>query len=323
MADMDRAASVLCLLVALAGCAGLGVEVGPDGTGPEDPTAAPAGTIPSAIAEGGRNATVVDVVDGDTVDVRYPNGSTDTVRLLGIDTPEVRGDNDPAEFEGVPGTDAGLACLRDAGEEAGSALRERIAGERVRVVVDDAADRRDRYGRLLAYVVRDGTDLNRWLVAEGYARVYDTTFARADAYYAAESAAMDADAGAWACRSVETGQNAAGTAATDVVVAAVHADAAGNDGANLNDEYVVLENAGDETLAIGGWTVSDAAGHTYAFPDGATLGAGARLTLHTGSGEDTARHRYWGRESPVWNNDGDTITVRDGSGRLVVRRTYD
>ncbi|MGA9399647.1 thermonuclease family protein [Haladaptatus sp.] len=37
--------------------------------------------------------TVTDVVDGDTLDIQYSNGSTDTVRLLGVDTPESYGDN--------------------------------------------------------------------------------------------------------------------------------------------------------------------------------------------------------------------------------------
>ena len=41
----------------------------------------------AADVTGNATVTVTDVVDGDTVDVRYENGSTDTVRLLGIDAP--------------------------------------------------------------------------------------------------------------------------------------------------------------------------------------------------------------------------------------------
>jgi len=189
--------ALLLTLVVLAGCAGLAGDTGtpspvPSTDAPLDGTTAP-GTV----------VTVVDVVDGDTVDVRYPNGTTDTVRLLGIDTPEVHVANDPAEFEGVPDTGAGAACLREAGEAAGAALRERVAGGQVGVVVDGTADRRGGYGRLLAYLVHDGTDLNRWLVAQGHARVYDTTFARSEAYYAAESEAQAAGRGLWRCQSPE------------------------------------------------------------------------------------------------------------------------
>lgn len=188
------------MLVVTAGCAGLSADVGstasPDGAGIGDRTTE------------SLNATVVRVVDGDTVDVRYPDGSTDTVRLLGVDTPEVHVENTPPEFEGVPDTDAGRACLHTAGEEASTALRERVAGHRVKLVVDETADRRDRYDRLLAYLERDGTDLNRWLVAGGHARVYDSTFVRSEEYYRAESDAQDRGVGVWECRNRSTAVSA-------------------------------------------------------------------------------------------------------------------
>jgi len=86
-------------------------------------------------------------------------------------------------------------------------------------------------------------------------------------------------------------------------------DAAGDDRANRNDEYVVFENTDSSTLDLSGWTVTDAADHTV--PDGTTLAPGEPLTLHTGSGDDTASDRYWGSGSPIWNNGGDTVTVRN------------
>jgi micrococcal nuclease len=66
--------------------------------------------------------------------------------------------------------------------------------------VDPSADRRGSYGRLLAYVRVDGTDFNYRLVDTGHARVYDTTFARSDRYYAAEGQAQEAGDGLWTCR---------------------------------------------------------------------------------------------------------------------------
>lgn len=85
-----------------------------------DAVAPDAGAAPTAAtsSDDTLSATVTDVVDGDTVDVRFSNGTTDTVRLLGVDTPEVYGANDPAEFEGVPNTEAGEQCLGKAGENA-------------------------------------------------------------------------------------------------------------------------------------------------------------------------------------------------------------
>ena len=98
MRRRDAVLVLCCLLAVSAGC--LGIEVD---------TASPSST-PSETT-----ALVTDVVDGDTVDVRFPDGSADTVRLLGVDTPEVHVENDPAEFEGVPDTEAGRTCLRRQG----------------------------------------------------------------------------------------------------------------------------------------------------------------------------------------------------------------
>ena len=52
------------------------------------------------------------VIDGDTIEVRYRNGTTDTIRLLGVDTPETSGGVSPQEFKGIPDTEAGRAHLR-------------------------------------------------------------------------------------------------------------------------------------------------------------------------------------------------------------------
>jgi hypothetical protein len=106
-----------------------------------------------------------------------------------------------------------------------------------------------------------------------------------------------------------------------VVVAEIDADAEGNDNENLNDEYVVLANRGDEPVPLDGWTVSDEAGKTYEFGN-CTLAPGERVTLHTGSGEETATDVYWGKRQAVWNNDGDTVTVRDANGTIVAERSY-
>jgi competence protein ComEC len=105
-------------------------------------------------------------------------------------------------------------------------------------------------------------------------------------------------------------------------LAAVHPDADGDDRDNLGDEYVVFENAGDEPLDLSGWTVSDEAGATYTVPEGVTLAAGEQLTLRTGSGTDTETELHWGRESPVWNNDGDVVTVTTAAGDVVIQETY-
>lgn len=98
---------------------------------------------------------VDDVVDGDTIDVRI-GGSTERVRLIGIDTPEVaHDDGSPAE------------CF---GPEAQEFTRSVLPpGTEVRLTRDVVG--RDDYGRLLAYVYRrdDGTFVNLAVIAGGYA----------------------------------------------------------------------------------------------------------------------------------------------------------
>ncbi|QPV63049.1 lamin tail domain-containing protein [Halosimplex litoreum] len=344
-----RLATVLAvaLLAVLSGCAGASVSVGEET--PTGPTAA------APDVANGTVVTVVDVVDGDTIDVRYGNGSTDTVRFLGVDTPEVYGDNDPAEFEGVPNDEAGAACLESAGENASAFAERWLADQRVTLVTDPAADRRGSYGRLLAYVhvnasgvdgsvtatagtatngtvtAVDSTDFTYRLLATGHARVYDSAFQRSERYYAAEADAQADRRGLWRCRDpnatvADGGESGDGggpvvTSATGLTVERVHADAAGNDHDNRDDEFVVFGNDGEGRLELGGWTVSDEAGHAYAFPTDFSLGAGETVTLRTGSGTDTAETLYWGSDSAIWNNGGDTVVV-ERDGETVLRYAY-
>jgi len=94
-------------------------------------------------------ATVVKVVDGDTIRVRLPDGREEPVRYIGVDTPE-RGD----------------PCWG----EATDANARLVEGRRVRLERD--VSERDRYNRLLAYVYRagDGLLVNEALVRDGWAR---------------------------------------------------------------------------------------------------------------------------------------------------------
>lgn len=133
---MRRSPSILTLSLVVSALAGCGL-VDRGGTGPP-------GT-----------ATVVRVVDGDTVDVRL-GGHAETARLLGVDTPETVQPGAPVD------------CF---GPEASKRTKELLpAGTEVRMERD--VDPRDRYGRLLVYLVRVRDDLfvNRSLLADGYAR---------------------------------------------------------------------------------------------------------------------------------------------------------
>ena len=135
------------------------------------------------------------VVDGDTMEVRFPDGEVDTPRLLGVYTPETFGQNDPAEFEGIPGSTAGRDHLANWGDQATEFATDELDGQPVRIETDPQADRRGSYGRLLVYLYKDGTDFNRQLIDRGLARTYDSSFSKRSDYTDAEAKARREDVG--------------------------------------------------------------------------------------------------------------------------------
>ena len=128
---------------------------------------------------------VTKVVDGDTIKVQLRPGVVRTVRLIGIDTPEVYG---------------GVEC---GGRKASSSLKTMLpVGSRVRMVSDPTQARTDRYGRALRYVTKafNGRDMNRAQLAKGWASVYvyaHDPFRRAGSYRDAQRAARNHDRGIW------------------------------------------------------------------------------------------------------------------------------
>jgi len=203
-----RAVIAVILLFLLVGCAGaLPASDDPNTTGDFD------GVSPYDPDDTAWTVTVVRVVDGDTMDVEFPNGEVDTIRLLGVDTPEINPElTSPEEFEGIPDTAAGRAHLRAWGAEASAFAESELAGREVQIAVDETADRRGGFDRLLVTISVDGDDFNERLLREGYARLYDTQFADRDAYAATESAARERGTGLWAFdpADYEGGETAAG-----------------------------------------------------------------------------------------------------------------
>ncbi|MUV87046.1 nuclease [Natronomonas sp. CBA1123] len=302
------------------------------------PTAAPTPTAtprPTATAtptpSGPQTAwtvTVVSVTDGDTMDVRFANGSVETIRLLGVDTPETSVTQvSPDEWEDIPSTTDGRDWLANWGQDASQYAEDRLAGEEIYIETDPEADRRGYYGRLLVYASQSessSTSFNLRLLENGYARYYSSSFSKRDVYQAAESDAQNGRIGVWDYTAPSTPEpSSGGGSAAGIEVADVHEDADGNDHDNLNGEYVTLENTGGEAVNMGGWTMFDAANHTYYFLSGFTLDAGDEVTIYTGSGSDSSSELYWGRDRAVWNNGGDTVHVETDSGDTVVEYPYD
>jgi micrococcal nuclease len=106
-------------------------------------------------------AEVIDHVDGDTVRVRIPHapeqvGAVETIRLIGVDTPETVHPSRPVERFG---------------REASDFTRRGLLGKSVYLAFD--WDLRDRYGRLLAYIYTgEGRCFNALIIREGYGFAY-------------------------------------------------------------------------------------------------------------------------------------------------------
>jgi micrococcal nuclease len=130
-----------------------------------------------------QTAHVVTVHDGDTITVRI-DGHMEKVRLVGIDSPEL--DDERPEY-------------RETGYAARNYARSRLGGETVTLETEPRQPGRDRYGRLLRYVIlSDGTNVNEEFVRKGFAHVYDKfEFTLKPRFKAAESEAKRLKLGIW------------------------------------------------------------------------------------------------------------------------------
>lgn len=124
-------------------------------------------------------------IDGDTIAVNM-NGTVETVRFIGVDTPETHKPNTPVQ------------CY---GPEAAAHTKEVIAaaGAKVRLQADPLDTIRDKYGRLLRYVyLPDGTLLDEEIIKDGYGFAYlDFPFSKKTEFAAAGQAAQTAKTGLW------------------------------------------------------------------------------------------------------------------------------
>jgi micrococcal nuclease len=158
--------------------------------------------------------SVYKVIDGDTITVTI-DGINSTIRLIGIDTPEVTSGVTTAECYGL---------------DASAAAKTKLTGTKVRLESDAASGDKDKYGRLLRYMyMADGTLFNQWQVEQGnaYEYTYDRIAYKYQAQFkSAEASARQNQKGLWkVCSSAVT----AGTLPASVPTTAVGTyDCSGN-----------------------------------------------------------------------------------------------
>jgi len=116
------------------------------------------------IAENNGSSYVSRVVDGDTL--KISDGRR--VRLIGVDTPEVH--YSAKLLKDAERSRRDIAAIQELGKRAAAFTKNLCERKRIRLAYD--IEKRDRYGRTLAYVyLEDGTFVNAKILEEGYGQV--------------------------------------------------------------------------------------------------------------------------------------------------------
>lgn len=136
--------------------------------------------------------TVTRFSDGDTITVDM-NGQKETIRMIGVDTPETHDPDTPVQCYGP----------------AASAFTKNLIGtQKVRLEADSTNQNRDRYNRLLRYVyLPDGRLIQAEIIKNGYGFAYTLfPFTKKEAFIALEKEAKDSSKGLWGnCTVTEEG----------------------------------------------------------------------------------------------------------------------
>ncbi len=152
---------------------------------PDQPTAVVQPTQPVASVSAKISYQVVSVIDGDTFKVMI-DGKTETVRIVGINSPETV---DPRKS---------LECF---GAEASNKLKSLLENQEVQLEADSTQSDRDKYNRLLRFVVVNNEDVGLKMIQEGYAyeALYSSTPHRLhETYVQAQKNAESEQKGLWA-----------------------------------------------------------------------------------------------------------------------------
>ena len=176
---------------------------------------------------------IVKVIDGDTVTVEI-NSSKETIRLIGINTPETVDPRKPVECFGI---------------EASNKAKEILTGKSVRLEADSIVGERGKYGRLLRYIfLEDGTNFNKMMISEGYAYeyTYNSPYKYQDEFKQAEKEAREVERGLWADGVCESGALPTATNNSSAVhtttTTAIPATPAATDNTTINTECSCASN---------------------------------------------------------------------------------
>ncbi|MFI5265600.1 MAG: thermonuclease family protein [Candidatus Levyibacteriota bacterium] len=236
--------------------------------------------------------SVTSVADGDTLTLS--NG--ERVRLIGVNSSEVNQPNFLA---------------------AKQKLEDLVSGKSVQVEYD--VEKKDIYGRTLAYIYAGNVFVNLELVKSGLAVAEEI---QPDTLHAGEFAAAQKEAKA-NCLGMWDGLCHQGPSAC-VQLASIHKVPSKMLGAGV-DEWVEIKNTCSTSQNLLGYLIKDnSASNSYTFKS-LNLGAKMNIKLHSGCSTDSSSDVYWtcpAMALPVWNNSGDNAYLYDSTGKLVSEIDY-
>lgn len=255
--------------------------------------------------------TVTKVNDGDTITVDVDRDGTTLpipIRLTGVQAMEL---TRYAKKRGRAGECHGV----DATERLEALVQE--SGGRVRLQAIDPLSMTRGRARLRRHVslIRGGewADAGALLLEDGLALwlANHLEWAWNGRYSRLAEEAARREVGIWDGRSCGTDQ--LGPAANALRLK-VKWNASGNDGENLNGEWVRITNTDPlRPLSLDGWWLRDSHLRRYTFRAGAFVAAGRSIRLRVGQGTDDAATYHWGLETPAFDNaTNDRRQIGDG-----------
>jgi micrococcal nuclease len=248
--------------------------------------------------------TVARVVDGDTIVVQIKSRSgtmprdlgtlksEETVRYLGINTPELGRDNQPPE------------CFA-----ARAQRQNELLTLHQDVTLQTDIQGRDRFGRLLAYVfigeISQDDLVQERLLSGGFGGVIAIApnVWKTRRFLDVQRHAIGNKSGLWAECGTPRGIESVTISEIQFIG---------------KDETVTLVNRGSIAVDLSGWKLISLPGQTLTFPRHCLLEAGGRLRVHTGpqagGSPDCARGDLFWTQSFIWSNDGDTAILQTPQG---------
>ncbi|MFW5847270.1 MAG: thermonuclease family protein [Nanoarchaeota archaeon] len=224
------------------------------------------------------------VIDGDTIKI---NGTS--VRLLGINTPE-KGE----EYS----------------EKATEFLKQRTLNKTV--FLEFGKEKKDFYGRKLAYIILNNENINLEIVEKGLANPY---FLKGKTKYYSEFFNK------WEECVNENIKNSLCENSQDACKECLFVEQI-----DINKQEVIIKNDCSRKCNISKWSVKDEGRKNYVFPKNSFINSKSKINLivdKTKEKQDVfGKDYYWHSSTYVWTRTGDTLFLRDSEGKLVLWENY-